>query len=90
MPKLYFLEDGGALIHFTAGEQAEIERGIDLSLLRSPAFDEAWRKVFNRKTRAKKSTSRNKPLAPRKPVGSRAKGKPAKGGKPPRKVAHKG
>jgi hypothetical protein len=51
---------------------------------------EALREVINGKARTQDLPSRNKPLAPRKPAGSRAEGKPAKGGKPPRKVAHKG
>jgi hypothetical protein len=89
MPKLYFLEDGSALIHFTAGEQAEIEHGIDLSLLRSPAFDEVWRKVFNRKARTKNLPSRNKSLAPGKPSKRGAKGKPAKAGVKARKGTRK-
>jgi hypothetical protein len=68
-------------IYFIKDGHISVSEGLKISQI-SEDFDGT--------TRIEVVSSRNKPLAQGKPAGSRAKGKPAKGGKPPRKVAHKG
>jgi hypothetical protein len=54
-------------------------------------FDfDAFREANNREARAKDISGSYQPLAQGKPAGGRSKGQPAKGRKPPRKVADKG
>ena len=77
------------------GKVEELKPGIygdkehGFFIITTPEIYKIFCEVIDRETRIENPASRNKPLAQGKPSGSRAKGKPAKGGKPPRKGAGK-
>jgi hypothetical protein len=73
-------------IYLTPNEAAVIA----LALVGVAKAVRAFDKAVYRETGIEVFASGNKPLAPGKPTGSRAKSQPAKGRKPPRKVADKG
>ena len=75
MPRVFKASDGGLIIHLTAQEIGH----------EKSSFDMAWSKVFYGSSGTQNLPSRNKPLAPGKPVKRSAKGKPAKAGVKARK-----
>jgi hypothetical protein len=90
MPRVRDSKDGSVIITFNRAEASLYGNTIQRFRECDEAIGTALRKIFDSPSGTKDPSSRNKPLAPRKPAGSRAKGNAPKGRKPPRKVADKG